>query len=135
MQLKCAFYGRSAPHTQHFHRSVAASVVTSHTIATTILVQRNWSFAEVAMNQHRTRRTPQIYLGVGANGRHYGASTASPYFYFEGPSEQDVVFKVRAAVRFYDRCRGKEPNPVSEAAIVPLGSLRPSKILDWDTLG
>ena len=86
------------------------------------------------MNQQRTRRTPLIYLGVGANGRHYGASTASPYFYFEGASEQDVVLKVRAAVRFYDRCRDQEPSPVSAAAIVPVGSLRPSKILEWDAL-
>lgn len=87
------------------------------------------------MNQQRTRRTPQIYLGVGANGRHYGASTSSPFFYFEGPSEQDVVVKVRAAVQFYDRCRGQATNPVSESGIVPLGSLRPSKILEWEALG
>ena len=86
------------------------------------------------MNQQRIRRTPQIYLGVGTNGRHYGASTASPYFYCEGASEQDVVLKVRAAVQFYDRCRDKEPSPISQAAIVPLGSLNPSKIVDWDTL-
>ena len=86
------------------------------------------------MNQQRIRRTPQIYFGVGTNGRHYGASIASPYLYFEGTSEQDVVLKVRAAVQFYDRCRDNEPSPIGQAAIVPLGSLHPSKILEWDTL-
>jgi len=92
----------------------------------------------IARNQAREvlmkRRTPSIYLGIGDNGRHFAASNASPFFYFEAISEHDVVVKVRAAIRFYDRCREREPSPITEMGTVPVDALRPSKILKWEAL-
>jgi hypothetical protein len=80
------------------------------------------------------RRTPMIYLGIGDNGRHFAASSASPYFYFEAVSEDDVMLKARAAIRFYDRCREREPSPITEVGTVAVAGLRPSKILEWEAL-
>jgi len=77
---------------------------------------------------------PKIYLGVGENGRHYAASSSSPFFYFEAPSEEDLVAKVKAAVRFYDRCSDLEPSPITLVGTVALDALRPSKVLEWDSL-
>ncbi len=69
-----------------------------------------------------------ILIGRAVDGKYLIASTASPYFLFEGDSEGAVVNKAIAALRFYDSLDSK-PITIVASSTQLLTTLVPYKVM------
>jgi hypothetical protein len=75
-----------------------------------------------------------VAVGITADGHHYAASTESPYFCFEGPSEKAVLDQVGRALAFYSKHTSERAAFRSKETTTSVTRLPASRFIQFDAL-